>query len=1537
MKKRRSIWLILITILVVGGFLFRAPLLKGGTRLVLLQLLHLKENQLSFADCFLQQGKIIITDLKVNSGYQLKIDRSEISFSHPLKGFSLAPYLLIQAPELTIDPLLVSTEQKKRIAQEMFFSGLEIQAGELYLKGMQQPYFFNFEMSKEKGKVGTFTLSTKPNQATPSIIADLMVEKKNIQVSLKIHALQVEKLHDLLDFLYPPLSAHVQQMKGEIQGEGDLFFRKGKLDRFEFSLDAHQIAFPELFPHVALEAEHFHGEFRYPIENKQKEALPFWKCFAAFGRLQGCSMLISLPEMQECGLTEMEVDLCFDPDTEPEIDVKGILLRQGLAHPLHLRGKGEMHPDKTFWIDLGLNLDNLDTFNHFLSICSAEEKKYLIQAEFENLDREDVRLLQEFLSPYFSPLNKISVLNGLFRGKVMGWVEEGKFTRFDVNNLEGFGVEFQNLSPHFKEIRGNIFTSFRCDLKDGFELKTFDLKMEKGSSLGIDIGQKKTLAFNDLALQFNWTNGDIFSQLSATVAGMHCELSLAGTEELLKGSCQLDMIQGSFKGEPGAKAFITLEKGLEEWKADGKVEWLSPTETPLVAFHLLFDENLTLEHLKEGWFESNLLSEHVYQPLLRWIDPTLKINGLMTLCGHFDQESLQIEPEAEALNVENAWFEAHSLKCDKGTIFSYDLKEKSFRCVIPLHQVNLVEKKYALHFDHLEGLLIHENGILMIQDMKGCVEGIDFIGAFHLNLSSGILSFNTHEFKGTIKDTTRLLKYLNLKLHIPEGLQGIVQGQKNSFRLLVSPNDFSHPVDVKLCCDVMQTSFPLSSHAHIENLSMHLSWDRALSDLSCTNLFGDLLINGKSYQLFLPYLYFHPQQDSFLEGSLRVEEEKGEIISLAVKAKKRETISLIFDRQATHFFNSRLNIAQCELSPSFELISCDLYPQLTLSSLEEGYTFLKELQFIKPLDAYWSWLKPHLPHSVTSHLFFDRFKEKLLIDATSESDNWKLSLKKEGGEWHLEKFDNGQFSASASIQEGEKKALLSNAKLSWQGGELTIEGGLFCDHELKALVQSFHGNLNSLLSFDKSFLPLNPYFTASGELKVLFQDQMRIEGHIFQMKSDALKSELPGWECESVCFFNYLPFAHTFQLSEAHLKIHDGSLDQYHWKKVQGIFNFSHSPREWEIKARLKDTQCTWKDLTCTIDQMTVHGEESEVKGESTLLFQTFPLTLSFSAPKSSTLSVTVKDKESDMKLDFQKDKNFKITKIEGSACGISCLLEEQGKDLKGWIEFDFNTVGFFLPKTYQSAFSRLKMGAGYRFEGLIDPLSFAVQGSILGNDFELLSCKFDKMRARVQVNSLFFHLKELSFTDPSLTISVPQLSIYQPKTGEWRLELPYSQIRQFQPSLLKIKGENWAIGMKDMVIDEMILSNVHGNLADPNSFLGSGGFIFSTKEKKGFKLLHIPKEFISHLGLDSSLYVPARGEVSCQIKEGKLFFTELKNAYSEGKKSEFFLTAASSLDFDGNLFIDLKMKQYVTLKLIEPLKIKVRGKLDQPTYAICK
>ncbi|MCC6128266.1 MAG: hypothetical protein IT584_03595, partial [Chlamydiae bacterium] len=143
------------------------------------------------------------------------------------------------------------------------------------------------------------------------------------------------------------------------------------------------------------------------------------------------------------------------------------------------------------------------------------------------------------------------------------------------------------------------------------------------------------------------------------------------------------------------------------------------------------------------------------------------------------------------------------------------------------------------------------------------------------------------------------------------------------------------------------------------------------------------------------------------------------------------------------------------------------------------------------------------------------------------------------------------------------------------------------------------------------------------------------------------------------------------------------------------------------------------------------------------------------------------------------------------------------------------------------------------------------------------------------------------------------------------------------------------------LVIRKMHFRNIQGVLEDKSTYTAEGELYFINSYKRQHTLFDVPSDVLGRIiGLDMELLIPVRGALRYDLKEGLFEISSLEEAYSEGDRSQFFLAssnAPATLDLDGNLHIQVKMKQYVLFKLTEAFTIFIHGKLKNPQYHLQK
>lgn len=327
--------------------------------------------------------------------------------------------------------------------------------------------------------------------------------------------------------------------------------------------------------------------------------------------------------------------------------------------------------------------------------------------------------------------------------------------------------------------------------------------------------------------------------------------------------------------------------------------------------------------------------------------------------------------------------------------------------------------------------------------------------------------------------------------------------------------------------------------------------------------------------------------------------------------------------------------------------------------------------------------------------------------------------------------------------------------------------------------------------------------------------------------------------------------------------------------------------------------------------------------------------------------------------VDWQKDSKmgFSITKAQGSFGGLEIDLFQDDSHpprldiipLSGKMSIDLKRSAKLLAKETRQGFADWNIGNKYdligRFEikkenkGSHDD-TFNFLGILSGTNVECYGYKFASLQAQVNYSFNCIDITQIELHDAAGDLEIPRATLVDRGFG-FELDAKRIDIRYLRPSLLCVLETPDLPEITPLVI-QIEINNLQGMLANPETFTAMGIFSFNNRSKKTpHPLFVIPSEILHCLGLDLSLLSPVSGQVFYNIRNGKIFLTKLKDVYSEGKFSRFYLDTRvyySYIDFKGNIDIQVRMKQYNLLfKLAELLTVNVTGTVKNPLYSLKK
>ncbi len=310
----------------------------------------------------------------------------------------------------------------------------------------------------------------------------------------------------------------------------------------------------------------------------------------------------------------------------------------------------------------------------------------------------------------------------------------------------------------------------------------------------------------------------------------------------------------------------------------------------------------------------------------------------------------------------------------------------------------------------------------------------------------------------------------------------------------------------------------------------------------------------------------------------------------------------------------------------------------------------------------------------------------------------------------------------------------------------------------------------------------------------------------------------------------------------------------------------------------------------------------------------------------------------------WEGNDEISINEIKGSFYGIDAYFFEdklRKNGLIGNMKIDFSKTINLFPKSFQRSLDSLKLGNGYEFKGKLNITnhSFNLDGTVIGKKFEIGGYEIKTLFSNITYDDNKLAIQNMKISDESGIISMNNADFIFEEDNIY-FSIPRFELKEFRPSQLKLidKPKN---DISPLVIREFVASDIKGNFNDLYSISGYGHLNFINSFKRGYNIFDVPADLFGRiLGLDLELLVPVKGNIEYQIKDSKFYLTKIYDSYSEGHRSKFFLLNEKSppyIDFDGNLNILIKMKQYVLFKFTENYIMSITGNISKPQFQLQK
>lgn len=616
-------------------------------------------------------------------------------------------------------------------------------------------------------------------------------------------------------------------------------------------------------------------------------------------------------------------------------------------------------------------------------------------------------------------------------------------------------------------------------------------------------------------------------------------------------------------------------------------------------------------------------------------------------------------------------------------------------------------------------------------------------------------------------------------------------------------------------------------------------------------------------------------------------------------------------------------------------------------------------------------------------------------DLTKEEDVWKVSFL--GARYATSfligldgsyRYGDPKISAHVNLLEidlskssewGELKNLIESSGLSGQlkgTGQLSFEKVPQTGWVVDALLDTSFSNLKlQEFSFqDAEHISCN--FRSDRGVTLRNIKSAIIENGIFAFELNQLRyefgSQLFGIEGLQFSFpSERLP--HVTFLIKKHFptmlspQVEDALLHLKPLGKVQGALNVTLLPYDFKTQLQLADDTYFIGGEPRQLKGFTLDVDQEEIKLTTLYQLNQLPVWVSLRShtaePSRGEIiladTLTEDSERPALIISWENDTTggFKIQKMKGTLADLAFDLSENTKNptttsalhLTGSIHVIGSNAYKILPADIAKTFQSLQIGNGYKLSGDFEVAKEAASGedrpirifgSLQGTEIELKGYRFQNLTSQILLEPNSFQLLDFNLSDSAGALHINSLKA-QKHDIDWKLSIPLVTAFDFRPSLLRDSSKISPKSRKPLLVRQLFVQDITGYLNDTATLRGHGSLHFVNPQKKNLQntIFAIPAEILTRIGLNLSVLTPVSGTIHFEVQSGKIFLTKFKDVFSDNKISKFYLPtsgAPSTIDFDGNLNIQVRFKQStLLLKLAELFTVTVQGTLKKPRYSL--
>lgn len=645
--------------------------------------------------------------------------------------------------------------------------------------------------------------------------------------------------------------------------------------------------------------------------------------------------------------------------------------------------------------------------------------------------------------------------------------------------------------------------------------------------------------------------------------------------------------------------------------------------------------------------------------------------------------------------------------------------------------------------------------------------------------------------------------------------------------------------------------------------------------------------------------------------------------------------------EKSHLLGAPLSFTQC---PPGDL---DVALELPWQALLSAGPFLKE----------WGLDLKKIPVIEKANLHFQLKKGQVDLTAQGESPPFSFHAAQKGDDWELE------LRSDLTFQAVVKKEGSASGKGSWKNLFATefcgkVGSSLHCDFSLSEIAADL--KILDVLDMDGK-LTGQGHFIYNGEIEADFDlavSTLAIQSHLLENAGQVhlYYSSVKGALVQGIdlhgpfdCHIDLL----EYDKNRSHWIFHNAEVHLPSSIITHRFLQFFDKNRDLNFTADL-DFASDFSTFICTMREGFIpfnngnhHIENLDLswnqgKCKAAFHFMNYFHRFDLQIADNITGRLILGEEEMPLMIQWEYTDKLFVQSIEGSFGGIDASFHADSPNmLVGSAHVNFTALSELLPADVAEVFEEIKMGRGYELKGRLkfEKNRPFFRGLLSGKAIELFGFQFRTLLAQVDLGPEFMRIYDVKISDSAGIMKIDEIVLEGKENKPWTIAIPNLTILEMRPSLMQRPGG--PVGPIDpLVVRELKVADFKGLLDEGKSWTGKGKAHFINSYKRGESIFDLPANVLSRIvGLDLELLIPVTGDLTFDIKDGYFNLLELSNAYSEGKRSKFFLEMdpPPRMDLDGNLQIFIKMKQFVLLKITESLLISIDGVLDNPQVHLKK